>query len=282
MSLNIPMGTLRFLYNLQWEAAHKIALELKATIKNFPTSMEINDSRYDIKILNDILNKLPQQSTLNQSSTITIQALQSIPGTLAYPNSDIFYWAVLSSDIDSLIKNGYETSLDYNYLNYIRLQNKDIQQKMEFFRYNNPEDFIKALLLDLSEVDMYNATKLLYENGYSKPSRQHFESHPYITFSWDEFNHVQSSSQYSLHQNECIKQWENILPKINDKKQRIAVLICIEKCKGLSHPKAYDIVFKGKNIKEKSKTDHVSRIKKCVEEIAENYGLSVPPWNISK
>ena len=183
----ISVGKLRYLYGLTCEVAHQMAgtlgaicnSEVLCAYKGKPYSEDQFDA-----IVADLSTK--GNSLPNKFPLISYNSDDSRSRSLLYPDEGLFHWAVCTSEIDVLIIEGRKESLGTEYKSP---PYKDLKPNYCFWQ-QKPLESLNLALLDTAVVDAQKAVNWLKSKSYAPPSRQVFERHPYLEFTWEEFQEM--------------------------------------------------------------------------------------------
>ena len=179
----ITIGKLRYLYGLSCEIAHGLAEVLGAVYNSEVLPMykgkQYKKEQFD-KIISDLDHKgngLPQKPKLishkpDGSKTAT-----------SFSDDGLFYWAVGSSEIISLMAEGYKESLGKEYTRHPT----DELSKLLYYNRAIILEALNLALLDTAVVDSGRAFRWIKDEGYAPQPRQVFDRYPDLNFSWKDF-----------------------------------------------------------------------------------------------
>lgn len=270
----ISIGKLCYLYDLIPESAHQLADTLEAVL-NSEVLCRYKGKAYSESQFNSIVNDLRAEGKNLPDIIPSVVHLPNNSKLIALlPDDGLYHWATASSELDSLIIEAYRESLRKEY----KRPPADRFAKVNYYREKNPLEALSLALLDTAVVDMNNAFRWLKNRGYTPPSRQLFDGHPSLGFSWEEFQerlklaHGTSLSPHGGSRPDtpkikattamCEKVQNDFIASppqptslsIHDFRERVRTAMQAKGQQELFQPSAADKFFRGSNVLAKYKT----------------------------
>jgi hypothetical protein len=143
---------------------------------------------------------------------------------------------------------------------------------------------LELVFLESSLVNKIDSIRYLYKCGYILKNEVKGLSLYIISTALDEnkkdilaFEVAQQDSLLlkNAKSEEAIRAWETILPKLQGKNEKSA-RVAIEKWRGKTHEEAFKAARPG--IRRRDARQYISKLKKTAKDIAQEYGLLMPPW----
>ncbi|MDL2269317.1 hypothetical protein LJC71_09085 [Desulfosarcina sp. OttesenSCG-928-A07] len=280
------IGKIRWLYNLQLEAATNMAASVKARL-NVPFLQQYDDEPFSIKRMEKILKVINEEG-----SNKVFREPHTIP-PLCDGNERKFHgvwnW-IHSTEADALFKRARSESWDQYYPVYPSLRplspigtaNRDYNM-VEYFRTNHPCDVICRAMLDTAVISLHSAVGYLKKEGFDFPARQKISQRNDLGFDWGSLQLARRSLSDIL--KKCV------LPEVskNDAKAQEYIKMAIAKAKGLSHEKAFDEAYpaKAKSTDAETKRKTINKkkpdVKKLLEPYSRKFGFDLMPnWDTRK
>lgn len=208
----VSIGNIRYIYSLSKDAARQMAFELEAEIDTTNFYKEYIGNICTKEGIDNYIETIENMYSNNKNTSISIDPL-----IVYFYKSDELYKAILDALLNSnSISDYYIVNNCHNFYQFLNKFNIYAQQSYntnDLFRHNELLNIIKMSIIDNSKVILHNAISYCVKNHYSNPSRQHFENHAHLTFSWDEFKNS-FPKRGSLRQYKNIEATKNACEKI--------------------------------------------------------------------
>ncbi len=204
----ISLGKIRLLYGIGFDKLEQLAIKLSAKVHN-KVEPEFNDKPYTNFIFKEICKRLSYKGEKIKCINTIEHLKNSNIAIMLYPRNGLFYYAVCSKLFDILIYDGYNESFDKIYQIPFYKDKFSIFQRMDFFRKNSPQIYIKYSLVDTCYIEQKLIFSERKKNGYL-PDRNIFDKININNLSWNFLINPEYDISTTIIDNSILEQWIKI------------------------------------------------------------------------